>query len=870
MKRTERDADLREELESHIEFAAAEYVRRGATPAEARRRALAESGGIQQAVEAVRERRRTAWMEHVVRDAGYALRSLARRTSFTVSLVTMLAVGTGVLAAAGSAAYVIVFRALPYGAGDALLHLRHVSEPGHDGVMFSVPEVEELRARIAAVVRIATYSPWPITVTTPRGAVRMQAALVDGAYFETLGHAPLIGRTVGAVDDRPQAPPVAVLGRRFWLAEYAGDPSIVGRSILVDGLPVAVIGVVPDAPVYPYPADLYANASISSHHASAQMELGWTHRMSEVIARLRPGTTAAAARSAITSAHSEMVAAHPDAYESRGSWSIVVQPLREAMATRARPALLAVGLGALLLFLVTAANAGNLALVRSAARGGELAVRMAFGATPGRIRGQLFVENLLVAAPTAVVSGLVCAGSLSQLADLLSRYTPRAAELRFEPSTMLAVAFLLAVLTCALTLLVPLAEARGLEVGGRGPPVSGASRALVSLQVALAVLLLGGAAVLGRALQRIEELDRGYDGDRIVAVSVPLLTPEMVVDPSAAAEGRARYAALADSLRHLDGVVKVGLGAPAPLQRAGFSSGVEAQVPARNLLESRTTAELRIADTAFFSAARVRMLAGRDFNGGDSLGGPPVAIVNAALALRLFGDRPAVGARIRLVGDELRFTPFNRAWMKVVGVCEGNGGDATDTLPVSAVYLPFAQAPPLGGVLVVRTDVRAGELLERIGSVLERMAPDSPVGQLETLTMYRARQREPERLNAALTGAWAVIALIIAVTGVASVQMMSTRARRREIGIRMAMGATPTVIGWMFLVQGLRLVGIGLTAGFVAALVLARPFSELVVRATPDAPMVIGAGVVVAASGLVAAWIPARQAARIDPVEAMR
>ena len=353
------DADLRAELEAHLEMQTAENIRRGMQPNEARRQAMLSAGGLTQAAESVRDRRGLPWVDGVAADLKYALRALRHSRAFTVIVVLTLALGIGANTAIFSVVRGVLLKPLPNRDGDRLVYLRQSADgPGQGDLDFSVPEVSDLRHGVPSLGGIAEYSPWSVVYQSDEGAVRISVGLITGNYFEIMGLSPVIGRLTRPSDDGPGVPGVAVLTHEYWMRRFHGDPSIVGKQLRFDNKLATVIGVLQPAPFYPRPIDALLNMVMSEHHLSAQMVQGRTHRMTAVVARLAPGATLQQARSEVASVYTRLQGEYKDAYDPASHYKVAVIPFHEVLGERARLTLwLLMGAAAFVLIIAVVSRA---------------------------------------------------------------------------------------------------------------------------------------------------------------------------------------------------------------------------------------------------------------------------------------------------------------------------------------------------------------------------------------------------------------------------------------------------------------------------------------------------------------------------------
>src|SRR5687768_6794557 len=438
-------------MQAHLEMEIAEDVRRGMSPDAARRRALLASGGLTQAAEAVRDQRGLPWIESVGADIRYALRALRHSPAFTAVVVVTLALGVGANTAIFSVVRGVLLKPLPHRDGDRLVYLRQSTDgPSGANVSFSVPEVREYRAGAPSLGGIAEYSPWFHTLRMDDEAIRIDAGLVTGNFFEVMGLSPVLGRVTRPADDGTGVPPVMVLTHEFWLKRFGGDSGIVGKQLRLDGSSVTVIGVLQPAPFFPDRMDVLLNMVVSPHHLSAQMVEARVHRMTEIVARLAPGATLEKARSEVAAVYARMQRENKEAYDAGAHGRVAVIPFKEALGERARLTLWLLMGAAAFVMIISAASVANLTLMRGVRREHELVVRAALGAGVSRLRRLLLVENLLLTLASAIAGVAIAVGGVRLLISLAERYSPRANEIRLD---LTALGFTLA-LSVAIALLL--------------------------------------------------------------------------------------------------------------------------------------------------------------------------------------------------------------------------------------------------------------------------------------------------------------------------------------------------------------------------------------------------------------------------------
>jgi putative ABC transport system permease protein len=875
------DDDLKEELQSHLAMETAEYLRRGMTPDAARRQALLASGGLTRAVEAVRDRRGLPWLESIGTDLRYALRTLRRNPAFTTVVVLTLALGIGANTAIFSVVRGVLLKPLPHRDGDRLIYLRQSTDgPGGANISFSIPEVTDIRAGAPALGEIAEYSSWSVTLQGEKDAVKIDAGLVTGNFFEIMGLAPVLGRLTRPSDDGPGVPPVMVLTHAYWMRRYGGDSSIVGRTVRTDGGPVTVIGVLQPAPYFPDPVDAFFNMVISPHHLSAFMVQGRTHRMTEMIARLAPGASVQEARTAVSGVYARMQRDHPDAYDPGSHYRVAVLAFKDAIAERARLTLWLLMGAAAFVMIIAGANVANLTLMRGVRREPELVARAALGAGVSRLRRLLLAENLILTVLGALFGVGIAIFGVRLLTVFAARYSPRANEIQLDATVLgftLALSLTLALLLSLIASLPKEGRLAG-AISAGGHRASGSLRKqrlqrwLVVAQVAVSVVLLAGAGLLTRTMIRLSEVDTGLKTEAVLTVDVPLLTPARALsDPQADVAAKQGYDRMRTEIAALPGVTEVGIGSPMPLQSSSVRFDVKAEGRVSAPGTAMPNAELRTANPEYFRAAGITLLRGREFAATDRPTSGMVVIINQTLADRLFPGEDPVGKRIAWTGDVLRFTPISGDWRTVVGVVGNTRDGGLDAELRSVVFMPFTQMLAFGGGLVIRTGGDPAALVTPATRIVHTIAPEAPIEQVMTIAQIKEQSISPRRLNAVLISSFGILALIIAAVGIAGVLAFSVSARTNEIGIRMSLGADRGRVQRMILGEGGVLLALGLVLGVAGAWFASGLIRGLLFGVAPHDPTTLaGVAGLMAAIGVLACWIPARRASRIDPVTAMR
>jgi putative ABC transport system permease protein len=872
------DADLREELQSHLDMETAEYIRRGMDPAAARRQALLASGGVTQAAEAVRDQRGLPWLENIAVDLRYAVRALRRSPAFTTVAVLTLALGIGANTAIFSVIRGVLLKPLPHRGGDRLIYLRHsVDGPGGTNILFSVPEVRDFREGAKSLGGIAEYSPATLTLQGGDDAIRIQVGLVTGNYFEVMGLGPVLGRLTQPSDDGTGVPPVMVLTHEFWVKRFGGDSGVVGTQVRLDGGSATVIGVLEPAPFFPDRVDALMNMVISPHHLSALMVQNRSHRMTETVARLAPGASLQQAQAEVAAVDARVQREFKEAYDPTAHYRVAVVPFKNALGDRARLALWLLMAAAGFVLIISAANVINLTLMRGVKRAHELVARTALGAGTTRLRRLLLSENLVLTLLGGGLGVLLAVGGVGLLTSLAERYSPRANEIRLD-SMVLGFTFGISVILALLLSFAASLPKEGslaswLAAGGRR--MSGSlrknrlQRGLVVAQVAVSVVLLAGAGLLTRTMLQLAKVDTGLKTEQVLTLEVPILGVARF-SPAADREAKASYERMRSEIRALPGVLEVGVGT-VPLRNSPMRLELKAEGQELAVGETTPRADARIATPEYFQAAGIPLLKGRAFSATDRDSSAKVVIINQRLADKFFPREDPLGKRIAWTGEILKFSPFSGDWRTVVGVVGNTQDGGLDAPPRFVVFSPFAQSLAIFGGLVIRAESDAANLAGTVTRVVRHIEPTVPIENVLTVAQIKDQSVAPRRLNAQLISSFGILALLIAAVGIAGVLAFSVSARTNEIGIRMSLGADRGRVQRMILREGGVLLALGLGFGVAGAFFATRVIQGLLFGVAPHDPVTfIGVAGIMAAIGIVACWIPALRASRIDPAITMR
>jgi putative ABC transport system permease protein len=637
--------------------------------------------------------------------------------------------------------------------------------------------------------------------------------------------------------------------------------------------------VLEPAPYFPDRVDVFVNMAASQHHVSAQMVQGRSHRMTEMIARLTPDATLDRARAEVAAVSTRITSEFREAYDPGSQYRVTVLPFKQALGARAQLTLWLLMGAAAFVMIIAAANVANLTLMRGVRREPELVARTALGAGVGRLRRLLLAENLLLTLLGGVLGIAIAVGGTGLLVSLVDRYSARASEIRLDGVALTFTMLLSVTLAVLLSFIASLpkegALAAMISAGGRrtsgGLKRQRLQRGLVVAQVAVSVVLLAGAGLLTRTMMQLSDVRTGLRTEEVLSMSVPLLDQTQAFVPAAQANARAAYERILADVRVIPGVTEVGLGSAGPLRRGQFSLDIKAEGRTQVVGEATPRSELRTANPEYFSAAGIPLLSGRPFAITDDEGSAKVVIINKTLADRLFPGEDPVGKRVAWTGEVLRFSPVTGDWRMIVGVAANTQDGGLDAQPRPVVFQPYTQMIPISGALAIRADSNVARLIPAVTQVIRRHAPTALVENVMTIAQIRDQSVAPRRLNAALVSSFGLLAVLIAAVGIAGVLAFSVSARTNEIGIRMSLGADQSRVERMILKEGGVLLALGLTLGVAGAILSARVIRGLLFGVEPyDPATMITVSVLMAVIGLVACWIPALRAARIDPAITMR
>jgi putative ABC transport system permease protein len=810
-----------------------------------------------------------------VTDLRFALRSLLRARGLTITVVLTLALGIGANAAIFSVVRGVLLKPLTNRDEDRLIYIRQ-SAPGlaTANTTFSVPEIDDLKARVKTVAAFGDFSTIAFTMIGLGEPRVVSAGVVSGSYFEVMGLRPVLGRLINASDDGPNAAGAVVLTHRFWTTALKSDPSVIGKTVRLDSRAGTVVGVLEPAVPYPAETEIIANVVTSPHHLSATMVTGRVHRMTEVFGRLAPGADLEAARADLRTAHGAMLREHPEVYPGKSDFRIDAVQLRDQITAPARTILLILLAASALVFVIACSNVANLILARSVRREGELAVRAALGARASALRRTLLAESLLLCGAGAVLGVLMARPMVAVLSQYAARFSVRALEVTVD-SSMLWIGVGLALVASILLAFVPRLPSAEASSGfglsnGSARLTTGTNRRLqlfAVMQIAASFVLLVGAGMLLTTLLQLQTTQLRLNTSNVLALHVPVISGR---EPE---EVNAFYREALRRIGELPGVERVAVGTLVPWREAGgFGPGFQftAEGYAKVDGEEDPRARFRSVSSGFFATLGVPLIAGRDFNESDRRDAEKVVIVSQSLAQRMFPNQDAVNRQLTWTDPVMKFVGVSPTPRRIVGVVGDIDDENVVPGPAVTVYHPAEQEFGGGRLFVhARTDPYA--LVNPITRIIRDLSADQPVEKAATLDDVRAEVLAPNRLNALVFGGFAGVALLIAIVGVAGVLAFSVSARTREFGIRLAIGSEPKDLLGRVVKEGAVIAGFGIVAGIVGGLVLTRALGVYIAEVTlPGVLPTLGAAMVLAIAALFASLVPAARASRVDVINALR
>ena len=876
--RPARDRELTDELESHLQMHIDENIRRGMTPAEARRQALIASGGMEQAKEAYRDRRGLPFLETLWQDIRFALRMLRKSPGFTAVAILTLALGIGANTAIFSIVDAVLLRPLPFKNPSRLVMLwEGIPEIGFPKITASAPDIVFFESQQKSFDSIGTFQNEALDISGGTGEPeRIVAARVSASTFPLLGVSPLIGRTYTEAEDKARAN-VVVLSYGLWQRRYAANPKIVGQTVDLGRVPYTVLGVMPKGFVFPLsgpdgndqPSDLWVPMAFTQDELT-----GWgNHFNNSVLGRLKPGVTITQAQAEANLIAGRLLQAYPAALLKAFPNShvhIMLFPFHKEVVGSVETLLLVLMAAVGLVLFIACANVATLLLSRAASRSKEIAIRTALGASRMRLVRQMLTESLVLALAGGALGVLIAFWGTKGLLPLVPSSIPLPPAVSMGGSVL---AFVAAV-CCITSIIFGVAPAfqisavslqGSLQEGGRSGTPGHARRRLqgifVTAEFALALVLLIGAGLLVRSFTKLLATNTGFRPDHVLTVNVPL--PAKAYPNAAAVRGF--YEQALQRISALPGVKSDGISSDLP-----FNGNERDALQVDGKPGKTPSVGVSMVFGDYLSTMGISLLRGRGFTPEDRAGSQLVALVSEGTAKVLWPGQDAIGKRLSVLGQT----------EVVVGIVADVSDGALADKPQPHVYVPYLQLPAVffegdnqlrAMNIAVRTTEDPGASTSAVTGQIHSLDPDLAVAGIHTMDQELSESVAGPKFNTSLLGIFSIAALFLAAIGIYGVLAYTVAQQTHEIGVRLALGAQRRDVMRLVLAHGARLALAGIVIGLLAAFGLTRLMASLLYGVSASDPLTFAAvSVLLFLVALLACYVPARRAMKVDPMVALR
>jgi putative ABC transport system permease protein len=868
-----RDADFARELESHLALHTDENLRNGVSQREARREALLKFGGIASAAEQHRDRRGLPMLESFLQDIRFAFRTLGKNPGFTAVAILTLALGIGANAALFSVTNAVLLRPLPYPDSDRLAFLT-MEDPsrGIVGLNVSYIRLQFLQQQSRTLESVgAAFIPWSSALSTQGSPEQIPSAIATRSIFEALGVAPSTGRLFSADDERPAGPNVVILSDAFWHSHFGGRSDVLGQTLRIDGRSDEIIGVLPPSFRFPFvqPEPLIWLPRVFENPLFPPDRVNSGAAFLNVFARIRAGETIHHVQSELASldnAYAKMFPGFADAQRVSSRATSLKESLVGPLQTRILVIFSAVGF----VLLIVCVNLAALLLARATTRNSEIAIRRAIGASPSRLIRQLMTESLLLST-LGGAAGLAFAALAPRILSTLPDGTlPRIEDIGID-SRVVWFSLALSLLTGLLFGLTPaLQSARANLIdalkqdsrGSFGNVRATRTRAiLVVAEIAVAVVLVSGAGLLLKSFSRLTRVNPGFDPENVTTLSIALPQTRY---PQRAQQAEF-YRRLVEEAAALPGVESAGVTSYLPIGGGTRFVYICPEGTVCQGIGKDPIAAVRHISPGYMKTMRVPLLRGRLFNEHDIANSRTVCVINEQIASKFFAGQDPVGKRlIQSRGN------IDTEIVGVVGDVRYRGLNAETT---AELYVPFGQsAVPIPNMsLVLRSSSALQSLVISVRATVAKLDPDLPLSNIASMSEVISVSVEQPRLTARVVAAFGGLALFLAAMGLYGVMAFSVLQRKQEIAIRVALGASPAAILNLVARQGITLVGAGIAVGLAAALALTRLFSAILFQTNARDPLTLASiSILLMLVAMLACYLPARRAMRVDPILALR
>jgi predicted permease len=884
------ESELDEELRSHVEMRAKDNIKEGMAPDEARYDAQRRFGNTALLKEDARSMDIVSWLEITAQNLRYAARMLRRSPGFAATAILTLALGIGANVAIFAVVHAVIFQPLPFPHPEQLVRIYDdIHSSSTEDVGISVPEFWDLRDKSGIFESISVLFPADANVTGTDHPERIEFLATSANYFTMLGVPPQLGRVYTDADALPGFSEPVVISDGYWHRAFGGDPEVLGRKIRIDGDIYRVVGVMP--PGFRHPGrtlsvadvDLWATAG----YAAPPFPVPVTRsvRLPGAMGRLKSGLSVPQAQAQLDAFVAQLTREFPNEYPQAAGWSIRLVPTQQDLVGRVRTELLVLFAAVAFVLLIACVNLANLLLARSASRQREIAVRLAIGAGRSRLLAQLLTESVVLSTISGAAALLTVFWLKNALLRLAPADLPRLGEVALSPGVLLF-AFFISIVTGVIFGLAPAlqtvraTQGTALREGTRGSGTSKqqlrVSRFLVASEIALSLVLLIGAGLLLRSFRHLLDVQPGFDSHDVVTARIWLAVPnDPQQNPYLTNEKRAAFhQEVLRRISALPGVVEAAIGSPSSVPMEPKHVRLPFVIEGRPFQPDNVpSAEIANVSPNYFSVLKTPLLAGRFFADSDKTKGQLAVIVDEVLAHRYWpgSNADAIGQHIRLGLPPANATGQAIPSLTIVGVVGNIKSDGFGDSGTEHIYRSSYQNPPYAAVAYIRTAVSPGMLGEAVRAAVQQVDPTIPVFNVRSLEEIVSASLAERRFSLELLGIFAAVALLLASIGIYGVMAYTFSRRTNEIGIRIAMGAQRRDILKMAFAESSLIIAFGVGAGLVGSFLLTRFLQTMLFDVKPSDPATFAAiALLLAVVTLLACFIPARRATRVDPLVALR
>ena len=866
-RRNSAETELDDELRFHFERHVQKYERDGLTHSEALRRARLEFGGIDQVKEQCRQARGVHVIHELGQDIRFGLRMLRKSPGFTAVALLTLALGIGANTAIFSVVYGILLRPLPYQDSARLIVLNETT-PKVGMVSVSYPDFLDWRAQSRAFSRMAAVGQVEFNLAGVNQPESISGEAVSSSFFSILGMHPWLGRDFDPSEEKVGTAPVVLLSYQLWQSHLGGDPNVVGRTINLDGNGFTIVGVLPPDFRSIDKTDVIVPIGVWATHSPKEASDRGDRGDMCVIARLAPGVSLLQARAEMETIEARLAVTYPIDAE----FGAALRPIREVFVSDIRPAILILFGAVLFVLLIACANVANLFLMRGAARTREIALRIALGATRGRIVRQMLAESLVLAFFGGLLGVLISIAGIRGLSQLIPMDMQGNASMNLNGAVLLFAAAAV-VLSSLMFGLVPALQLTKPEVqselkeGGRNTSAgSGQNRVrglLAVAEIAVALILLVGAGLMVQSLHRLLAVDPGFQTNRLLTMEMSLRTAQYASHPAVLNFWQQTL----EKVRALPGVESVALGTVVPMTDSHSRTDISIEIAPESKPGKSPHPDFHIVSPGYVRTLGVPLLRGREFTDADGENAPRVGLINALLARQFFPNQDAVGKRF-MFGHP---STDPAEWITIVGVTADTKLYGLANPARLEVYIPYRQSNSSDMDLVVKSAADPAALTSSIRRAIASIDKDQPIFGIATMQALVDNSVATRRVTLILLASFSGLALVLAAIGIYGVISYSVAQRTHEIGIRMALGAERGGVLRMILAQGAKIAGAGVAIGIALSFGLTRLMANLLFSVSAADPVTFAAvAIALILVALLACYIPARRALRVDPIIALR